>query len=126
MPSNYEPYETEIDEYMWPLTGDSTSFNWTALTEELEIRTRLGAILAHVRDMHIAPRVRRLGPRPSRDRLRAVEESIIAGPAAGPLWAQTLQEPVPRALRDEWRELTRRLSEITGRSGNSQAQMAVR
>src|SRR5262249_53084359 len=86
----------------WPLTGDSTSFNWTALTEELEIRTRLGAILTHVRDMHVAPRVRRLGPDPSRDRVRAVEESIITGPAAGPLWAQRLQEPVPRALGEGW------------------------
>ena len=116
MPSNYEPCETEIDEYMWPLTGEPTAFNWTALTEELEIRTRLGTILAHVRDMHIAPRVRRLGPRPSRDLIRAVEESVIAGPEAGPLWTQTLREPVPRALRDEWGELTRQLRAIKGRA----------
>ena len=112
MPGRSEPYETEIDEYMWPLTGESTAFNWSSLTEELEIRTRLGAILGHVRDMHIAPRLRRLGPRPSPDRVRAVEESVISGPANGPLWAQSLHEPVPRALRDEWGALTRRLSEI--------------
>ena len=114
MPNKYEPYETEIDEYMWPLTGESAAFNWTVLAEEMEIRTRLGAILAHVRDMHIAPRVRRLGPRPSADLIRAVEESVIAGPAAGPLWARTLREPVPRVLRDEWHELTRRLCDIKG------------
>jgi hypothetical protein len=114
MPNDDETREIQIDEYMWPLTGEATPFDWTALTEELQIRTRLGAILAHVRDTHIAPRVRRLGPSPSRDRIRAVEESIIAGPAAGPVWVQTLREPVPRALRDEWRALTQRLSDIAG------------
>ena len=108
----YERNETAIDEYMWPLTGESTIFNWAALTEELAIRTRLGVILAHVRDMHIAPRLRRLGPHPSADRIRAVEESVIDRAGDSPLWAQTLREPVPRALRDEWRQLTQRLSEI--------------
>jgi len=117
MPGTYEAYETEIDEYMWPLTGESTAFNWTALTEELELRARLGTILAHVREMHISPRVRRLGPRPTPDQIRAVEASVITGPTAGPLWAQTLHEPVPRALRDEWQGLTRRLSTIAARTG---------
>jgi len=119
MPGNCEPYETEIDEYMWPLSGDSTSFNWTALAEELEIRTRLGEILTHVRDTHIAPRLRRLGIRPSPDLVRSVEESIIAGPAGGPLWAQTLKEPVPRVLRHEWDELARRLSVIKGHAARA-------
>lgn len=114
MPEDREPYDTEIDEYMWPLTGEATVFNWSVLAEEVEIRTRLGEILAHVRDMHIAPRLRRIGPRPSPDMIRAVEENVIDGPTAGPLWAQTLKEPVPRALRDEWQELTRRLSQIEG------------
>lgn len=117
MSGSYETYENAIDEYMWPLTGESTAFDWSALTEELELRARLGTILAHVRDMHIAPRLRRLGPRPSPDQIRAVEASVIAGPTAGPLWAQTLREPVPRALRDEWQELTHRLSTIVARGG---------
>jgi hypothetical protein len=121
MPSTREPYESEIDEYMWPLTGEATAFNWTALAEQLEIRQRLGEILAHVRDMHIAPRQRRLGPRPSPDMIRAVEESVMDGPAHGPVWAQTLKEPVPRALRDEWHELTRRLREIERRAAQPAA-----
>lgn len=124
MPNDYESYDTGIDEYMWPLTGAPTPFNWQALSEELEIRTRLGEILAHVRNMHIAPRLRRLGPRPSPDRIRAAEESVISGPVDGPVWIQTLHEPVPRALRDEWRALTQRLSVIT--SSNRERQGADR
>lgn len=119
MPTDREPYETEIDEYMWPLTGEATTLNWTALAEALEIRARLGEILAHVRDTHIAPRLRRMGSRPSTDLIRAVQESVIAGPETGPLWAQTLKEPVPRALRDEWRELTRRLCALEDRAAPS-------
>jgi len=66
----------------------------------------LGEILAHVREHHLRPRLRRLGAAVPAD---VATQAIIAGPADGPPWLQALKEPVPRALREEWQELTRRL-----------------
>jgi hypothetical protein len=33
--------DTEIDEYLWPLTGDVSTVDWESFTEELRIRKRL-------------------------------------------------------------------------------------
>jgi hypothetical protein len=101
----------QIDEYLWPLTGDLSPINWEALAEELHIRDRLAVILAHVREMHVEPRLRRMGPRAS-GVARAATAAIISGPEDGPPWLQTLKEPVPRALREEWTRLARRLCEL--------------
>ena len=104
--------DTEVDEYLWPLTGDTSSIHWESITEELHIRQRMAEILAHVREAHIQPRLRRLGARANSAYSRSITESIIAGPGDGPPWAQTLKEPVPLALREEWNELAQRLGEI--------------
>ena len=111
--------DTEVDEYLWPLTGDTSSIQWESITkewesitEELHIRQRLAKIMAHVREAYIQPRLRRLGARTNSAYIRSITESIIAGPGDGPPWAQTLKEPVPRALREEWNELAQRLCEI--------------
>jgi hypothetical protein len=104
--------DTEIDEHLWPLTGDTFSIHCESFTEELHIRQRLAEILAHVREAHIEPRLRRLGARASAAYVRNITESIIAGPGDGPPWAQTLKEPVPLALREEWNQLAQRLCEI--------------
>lgn len=105
--------DTEVDEYLWPLTGDTFSIRWESITEELHIRQRLAEILAHVRETHIQPRLRHLGARANSAYSRSINESIIAGPGEGPPWAQTLKEPVPRALREEWNDLAQRLCEIS-------------
>ena len=107
--------ESEVDEYLWPLTGDFLSVNWQLLAEELHIRTRLNEILAHVREVHIRPRLRVLGPCPSPHAIRATTQAIIAGPDDGPLWMQTLHHPVPRALREEWAMLAERLRDADHR-----------
>ncbi|MFI5394743.1 MAG: hypothetical protein ACHQ9S_04350 [Candidatus Binatia bacterium] len=104
--------DTEIDEYLWPLTGDIPSIQWESVTEELRIRQRLAEIVTHVREMHVRPRIRRLPDRIACTQARSIVESIITGPEGGPPWAQSLKEPVPRALRDEWNQLTQRLREI--------------
>jgi hypothetical protein len=104
--------DTEVDEYLWPLTGNTSSIHWESITEELHIRKRLAEILAHVQETHIRPRLHRLGARANSAHSRSIAESIIAGPGDGPPWAQTLKEPVPRALREEWNELAQRLCEI--------------
>lgn len=104
--------EPEVDEYLWPLTGDLSPINWEALAEELHIRDRLAVIVTHVREVHLEPRLRRLGALASAGVTKAVTEAIIAGPEDGPPWAQTLRDPVPRALREEWNQLTRRLHEL--------------
>jgi len=97
--------DADIDEYLWPLTGALGAIDWSALTEELRIRKRLAEIAAHVRERHIAPRLRRCGPQPSPARVQAINESILMGPNEGPPWEITLKDPVPRALREEWHHL---------------------
>src|SRR5262249_37180563 len=109
---NEDPLGADIDEYLWPLTGALTAVDWLALTEELHIRKRLAEIAAHVREFHIAPRLRRGGPPSSPALVRAIKESVIAGPGDAPPWEITLKEPVPRALREEWRQLAARLQTI--------------
>ena len=101
--------DTEIDEYLWPLTGDACSIQWEYVTEELQIRQRLAAIMAHVMETHVRPRVRHLGARASSTYSRSIEQSLIEGPEDGPPWTRTLKEPIPRALREEWAELAERL-----------------
>ena len=110
-----DPFEMEIDEYLWPLTGDLSPINWEYLSEELHIRERLAEIMTHVREMHLAPRLRRLGLRNASAMAQTVAQAVIAGPENGPPWMQTLKEPVPRALRDEWTQLTQRLRELETR-----------
>ena len=105
---------SEVDEYLWPLNGDTYSIHWEYITEELHIRRRLAEILAHVREAYIQPRLRRLGASANPATNRRIPESIIAGPGDGPPWAQTLKEPVPRELREEWNELAQRLQELDG------------
>ena len=112
-----EHSEYEVDEYLWPLTGNLLSVDWHVLAEELEVRTRLREILAHVREMHVQPRVRRLGSGASKRDISAVTQAVIAGPDGGPPWAQTLKEPVPRALRQEWMALAERLRDIDTKRG---------
>ena len=102
----------EIDEYLWPLTGGAWTVDWESLNEELQIRQRLAEILSHVREVHFTPRLRRLRAGAAANVVAAVTESVVEGPPDGPVWAQTLREPVPRALRDEWRQLARRLHNI--------------
>ena len=110
--------EAEIDEYLWPLTGETAAIDWPSLVEELRIQERRAEILAHVRETHLEPRLRRVGVPTSASALRqALTESIIAGPEGGPPWAQTLREPVPRALREEWRQLAARLQALHGVAG---------
>ena len=106
--------DIEVDEYLWPLTGNISSVHWESITEELHIRQRLAEIMAHIREAHIQPRLRRLGAQANAAYIRSITESIIAGPGDGPPWAQTLKEPVPRALREEWNELAQRLGELNG------------
>jgi hypothetical protein len=110
-----DQHEVEIDEYLWPLTGDMSPIDWPSLTEELQIRERLAEISAHVREAHVRPRLARLGVRVTSALTEAVAQGIVAGPEDGPPWAQTLREPVPRALRDEWSRLTSRLRELRTR-----------
>ena len=109
--------DAEVDEYLWPLTGDASSVHWECIAEELHIRQRLAEILAHVRETHVQPRLRRFGTRVNSAHIRSITESVIAGPGDGPPWAQTLKEPVPRALREEWNELAQRLGELNGIEG---------
>jgi len=115
MRTDTEHTDTAIDEYLWPLTGDLTAVNWEALAEEMQLRERLAEITAHVRELHVQPRLRRLGTQPSPTLVRAMTEGVITGPEGGPPWLQTLREPVPRALRDEWATLTERLRAIDER-----------
>jgi hypothetical protein len=112
MRTDDDQVETEIDEYLWPLTGDLSPINWEHLSEEMHIRERLAEILAHVREMHVVPRQRQLGPRVAP---ATIVQAVIAGPENGPPWEQTLKEPVPRALRDEWNQLAARLRTLAGR-----------
>jgi hypothetical protein len=104
--------DIEVDEYLWPLTGEPPSIQWELVTEELRIRQRLAEMVTHVREMHVRPRLRHLSNRVALTQSRSIVESIITGPEGGPPWAQSLKEPVPRALRDEWTRLTQRLREI--------------
>jgi len=103
---------TDIDEYLWPLTGALSAIDWPALTEELRIRKRLAEIAVHVRERHIAPRLHRRGPQPSPALVQTIKESIIAGPDEGAPWEITLKDPVPRALREEWHQLAEDLRSI--------------
>jgi hypothetical protein len=102
----------EIDEYLWPLTGATAPISWETLAENLRIRNRLAEIRAHVYEMHVQPQLRRSGRRTAPDVVRAVTESLVAGPVDGPPWLQTLKDPIPRVLRDEWNELAQRLHDI--------------
>src|SRR5260370_12317353 len=95
-------FEAEVDEYLWPLTGSTAYVDWNALAEELRIRKRLGQITAHVHEMHVHPRLRRFGSRLSSTAIAEITAGVIVGPPDGPPWLQTLKEPVPRALREEW------------------------
>jgi hypothetical protein len=106
--------EAEIDEYLWPLTGETAAVDWASLLDELRIRERLAEIMAHVRETHLERRLRRVGVPSSAP---ALTQNIIAGPEGGPPWAQTLKEPVPRALREEWSQLATRLQALHGGSG---------
>jgi hypothetical protein len=36
--------DAEVDEYLWPLNGDTYSIHWEDITEELHIRRRLAAM----------------------------------------------------------------------------------
>jgi len=117
MRSDDDRIEMGVDEYLWPLTGDLSPIDWEYLSEELHIRERLAEIMTHVREMHLMPRLRRLGPRVTSSMVQSVAQAVIAGPEAGPPWAQSLKEPVPRALRDEWNQLAQRLREIGNRCG---------
>ncbi len=117
--------EAEMNQYLWPLTGESSAINWASLVEELRIRRRLGEILAHVRATHLGPRLRRLRVTAVTPALtQAITESVIAGPDNGPPWTQTLKEPVPRALREEWNELAARLRDL--HCGGSREQPTLR
>ena len=109
-----DPSEANVDEYLWPLTGNMAAVDWSALAEELQIRERLAAIKAHVYEMHVRPRLARLHLRRTPAETREVTGRIIEGPPEGPLWEQTLKDPVPRALREEWSALTQRLRELHG------------
>ena len=115
-----DPCDTNIDEYLWPLTGNMAAVDWSVLAEELEIRERLVEIKAHVCEMHVLPRLARLGPRSTPAAIDDVTRSIIDGPPEGPLWAQTLKNPVPRALREEWSALTGRLRILQTRAGGEE------
>lgn len=101
--------DTEIDEYLWPLTGETSSIEWESVTEELRIRQRLAEIMAHVTETHLRPRLPHLGARANSAFSRSVTQSVIEGPEEGPPWVQTLKEPVPRVLREEWAKLAQRL-----------------
>ena len=105
-----------VDEYLWPLTGEVQQIDWESLAEQLRIRGRLADIAAHVRELHLRPRLRRLGPRPALAMIAAVTESLIEGPAGGPAWDQRLKAPVPSGLRDEWNQLAQRLRELEYRT----------
>ncbi len=107
-----ERSDAEVDEYLWPLTGELSSIDWQLLTEELHIRERLAEIRAHVHETHVHSRLRRLGTHAGSAVRQAVTQTIIAGPEDGAPWAQTLKEPVPRALRAEWDQLAERLRVI--------------
>jgi hypothetical protein len=104
-----------VDEYLWPLTGETWPVDWQVLTEELEIRRRLAEILTHVQQLHLEPRLRRLGARASLNARLAATQSVIDGPVEGPVWDQELTAAVPQALREEWKQLGQRLREIDSR-----------
>jgi hypothetical protein len=105
-------WAAEVDEYLWPLTGEASPIDWILLTEELGIRSRLLEIMAHVRAAHIEPRVRRAGASPSTPLGQAIAGAIVTGPPNAAPWQQVLRAPVPRALREEWTALAERLREI--------------
>jgi hypothetical protein len=109
MAQNDAEWREEVDEYLWPLTGAPWAIDWQSLAEEMQIRQRLGEIMAHVQCLHVEPRLRQLGVRPSADRISAVKQSVMVGPENGPAWTQRFKEPVPRALREQWNELSQRL-----------------
>ena len=105
--------DENLDEYLWPLTGAVPAVDWSSLSDELQIRTRLAEIITHVRTTHLARRLRRLGTRPSATLVQATTQALITGPVDGQPWEQTLKEPVPRALCDEWADLGERLQRIS-------------
>lgn len=111
----------QFDEYLWPLSGEVSAIDWSSLAEELQIRERLSEIMAHVRAAHLTPRLRRLGVQPSATLVQATTQALIAGPVDGRPWEQTLKEPVPRALREEWTELAERLRRLNQERATSRA-----
>ena len=103
----------DVDEYLWPLTGDTAQMDWSSLAEEIQLRQRLAEIAAHVSTMHVRPRLARWQVQPVGPALAdAIRQGVMAGPVDGPPWEQTLKEPVPRALREEWAQLARRLRQL--------------
>jgi len=67
--------------------------------------------------MHLQPRLRRFGSRLSPTAIAEITAGLIAGPLSGPPWLQTLKEPVPSALREEWRALACRLRHLRADHG---------
>ena len=95
----------QFDEYLWPLAGAPWELRLTELAPQDGRRRRLEEIYQHVQEHHVQPRLRRLGKNPSAALVDQVTETIVEGATGAPLWERRLKEPVPRALRDEWRAL---------------------
>ena len=113
--------EATVDEYLWPLTGETDQIDWSSLTEELELRRRLAEIAAHVCAMHVQPRLTRWRGRLYPALTHAIRQGVIAGPEGGAPWEQTLKDPVPRALREEWTQLAQRLRALRFPDGSEGA-----
>ena len=97
-----------FDEYLWPLTGAPWEWSLASMAKPVqqdERHRRLEEIYQHVQEYHVRPSIRRLGKNPSPALVAQVIASIIEGATDSPLWERRLHEPVPRALREEWRGL---------------------
>ncbi len=94
-----------FDEYLWPLTRLPWSIDMAALGERDLPMRRLQEIYRHVDETHLQPRLRRLGRNPSPSLVAQVTRNVIDGSPSDPLYMRHLREPVPRALREEWKSL---------------------